>query len=152
MADFHLLQKSPSLFFWTYFPIIFQDWIFWIWDLISGSLWNQNLHVFRYFSLLFLGFIFGSNFYRFFVDFWPLESLILVLPPAREHNFYKINVFHFIAKRCQKMVVLRVRKQYKIDENPIKKTYLKTNAFLTSIFLDLLLILAPKLVSNGGFF
>ena len=37
-------------------------------------------------------------FLRFFVDFRPLESLILVLPPAREHEFYKIDVFHFIGK------------------------------------------------------
>ena len=134
MGDFHLLQKSPSLIFGTYFSIIFQDKIFWILDFIWGGFWDPKLHFFRYFSPSCFGFIVGSILFRFFVDFGPLETLKIVLPPAREHNFYKIGVFHFIAKFDPKMTVLRVQNRCKIDENSIKKRISKHVFFLHRFF------------------
>ena len=85
---------------------------------ILEGFWVPNSHFFRYFSLSFSGFIFGSIFLQFFVDFWSLETLKIELPPAREHNFDKIDVFHFIANFDPKMMVLRIQNRYKIEENP----------------------------------
>ena len=51
-------------------------------------------------------------FFVFFGDFGFLESLILVLPPAREHDFYKIIIFHFISNFGPKIVVFRIQNPY----------------------------------------
>ena len=108
---------SPSPHFWIYFSTIFQNRIFWILDLISGGFRAPNLDFFRYFSLSFFGIVYGSIFFRFFVDFGPLESLILVLPPAREFNFHEIHVLGIMNKFGPKMLVLRLQNRRKIEEN-----------------------------------
>ena len=112
---------------------------------ILEGFWAPNSHFCRCFSLSFFGFIFGWIFLRFFVDFWSLETLKIELPPAREHNFDKIDVFHFIANFDPKMMVLRVQNRCKIEENRWKKRVSKQMLFLTSIFFKIPLILAPKL-------
>ena len=112
---------------------------------ILEGFWAPNSHFFRYFSLSIFGFIFGSIFVRFFVDFWPLETLKIELPPARELNFDKIDVFHFITNFDPKMMVLRVQNRCKIEDNPWKICVSKQMLFLTSIFFKIPLILAPKL-------
>ena len=68
-----LAPVVPSLRFWAYFSITFQDRIFWILELISGGFWAANLDIFRYFSLSFFGIIFGLIFSRCFIDFGALE-------------------------------------------------------------------------------
>ena len=128
------VPRSPSLHFRTYSSIIFQDRIFWILDLISGGFCVPNLDFFRYFSLSFFGIVFGSIFFRFFADFGPLESLILVLPPARELNFHKIHVLGIINKFGPKMLVLRLQNRCKIEENRRKKRILKQVLFQHRIF------------------
>ena len=65
---------------------------------IMGGFSALNLLFFRYFSASFLSLIFKSIFLWFFIGFRPLETLKIVLPPTREHNFYKIGVLGFIAK------------------------------------------------------
>ena len=82
----------------------------------------------------------------------PLESLILVLPPAWEHEFYKIDVFHFIGKFGPKIGGFEGPKSMQNRRKLMKKTHLKTNAFLASIFFDFPWILAPKLRSKKSDF
>ena len=38
------------------------------------------------------------------MEFWPLQTLKIELPPRREHDFYKIEVFSFVAKFGPKMI------------------------------------------------
>ena len=103
-------------------------------DLISGGFWVPNLDFFRYFSLSFFGTVYGSIFFRFFVDFGPLESLILVLPPARELNFHKIHVLGIVNKFGPQMLVLRLQNRRKIEENRRTKRILKQVLFQHRIF------------------
>ena len=118
---------------------------------ILGAFWAPKSFFFQYFSLSFFRFIFASIFLWFFVDFGPLESLILVLPPAREHNFYKIDVFRFVANFGPKIVVLRVPNPCKIEEN--RRTNVFQNTCLFNIdFFNFSSILAPKLRSQKVIF
>ena len=74
-----------------------------------------------------------------FVDFGPLESLILVLPPAREHNFYKIDVFRFVAKFGPKIMVLKVpnyAKSKKIEEKKVFQNKCFFNIDFLRFFVD----------------
>ena len=117
---------------------------------ILEGFWAPNSHFFRCFSLSFFGFIFGLIFLRFFVDFWPLETLKIELPPARELNFDKIDgrTSVFLMMPCMYVWRVSLHTQFwsKNDgsEGPksmqnwrksMKKMCLKTNAFLPSIFL-----------------
>ena len=111
--------NRPSLPSWTYFSIIFQDRILKDFGTNLGSFWVQNFDFFRYLSSSFFGFIFGSIFFRSFVDFGPLESFILVLPPARELNFHKMHVLGIINKFGPKMLVLGLQNRCKIEEKNV---------------------------------
>ena len=126
--------NPPSLPSWTYFSIIFQDRILKDFGTNLGSFWVPNLEFFRYLSSSFFFFIFGSDFFQFFVDSGSLETLKFVLPPAREHNFYKIDVLHFITKFGPKMIVLRVQNPCKIEENRRKKRVSKQVLFKHRFF------------------
>ena len=61
----------------------------------------------------------------FLTDFKKLESLKTAIFLKENNDFYKINVFHFIAKFGSKMVALRVRNRWKIEENRRKKSVSK---------------------------
>ena len=76
------------------------------WDQL-GRLLGSKFGFFSIFFLVIFWHRFGIDFFRYFVDFGPLESLILVLPLARELNFHKIHVLGFINKFGPTMLVLR---------------------------------------------
>ena len=82
---------------------------------------------------------FFDQFFRFWVHFWCLESLKLVLPPAREHNFYKIRIFGFITKIDPNFLGSRHPNPFKNQEKLRKKRLLKQVRFwhrFCSIFID----------------
>ena len=118
---------------------------------ILEGFWAPNSHLFRYFPLSFFGFIFGSIFLWFFVDFWSLETLKFVLPPAREHNFDKIDVFHFIANFAPKMMVLRGQNPCKIEENRRKKRVSKQVLFKHRFFSFFCRFWFPSWGTKNGF-
>ena len=89
---------------------------------------------------------------RFFVDFRSLKSLKLVLPPAREHNFYKTRIFDFIAKMGSKILVFQAQIPLKIEENRRQKRSLQTRPFVTPFLFIFDCILASKLRSKKKIF
>ena len=94
-----------------------------------GRLLGSKFGFFSIFFLVIFWHRFWIDFFRFFVDFGLLESLIFVLSPAREHNFDKIDVLDLINKFGPKMLVLRLPNPCKIEEHRRKKRILKQVLF-----------------------
>ena len=91
--------------------------------------WSHVGHFLGHFWVSFWHLNLRSPLRRFFVDFWSLETLKIELPPARELNFDKIDVFHFIANFDCKMIVLRIQNRCKFEENLWKKRVSKQVLF-----------------------
>ena len=87
----------------------------------------------------------SAVFCNHFIDFWRLRTLTIAFPPAREHNFYRIDILGFVVKFNPKIVGFEGPKSMQHRKESQKKRILKTCPFFTSIFLILALILGPKL-------
>ena len=68
-----------------------------------------------------------------------------MLPPAREHNFYKTRIFDFIAKMGSKILVFQAQIPLKIEENRRQKRSLQTRPFVTPFLFIFDCILASNL-------
>ena len=93
---------------------------------------SQNHPKIDIFAEIFLSFFrsyFASIFGWFFVDFKCFETLKIVLPPARELNFYKIAVFALSPKIHQKTIEIRFPKSKKNRKKMWKKRVWKHAGF-----------------------
>ena len=75
-----------------------------------------------------------------------------MLPPAREHNFYKTRIFDFIAKMGSKILVFQAQIPLKIEENRRQKRSFQTRPFVTPFLFIFDCILASKLRSKKNIF
>ena len=114
-GDFHSVAKQAS------FSIAF-------WSNFGGLGRPKSMPKFD-FRAFFFDVIFESVLTSKFGWFWEAKTRKLAIFLRKNNDFYKIDVFHFIAKFASKMVVLRVPNRCKIQENRRKNRILKQMLF-----------------------
>ena len=91
----------------------FFDWFFNGFGVDFGRLLGSKIAFFSIFFLIIFWLHFWIVFFWFFVDFGSFEIFKIAVFLKKSNNFYRIAVFHFIAKFCPKMPVLRIQDQTK---------------------------------------
>ena len=96
----------------------------------------RNCILFRYFSLSFFGFIFGSIFWWFVCWFSFLRNLKIRAPVEAGAQFSQNSCFGICCHIWSKNDQLSGAKIDQKSKKTRKKTYLKTSSVLTSFILD----------------
>ncbi len=142
-----------------FFPSFFRSLFLSIFGFIFSSFSSIVSHFSRFFFASFFVFDSGSIFRWFSIDFSRSEPLKIVLPPRRNANFDKIDVFASSSKNDQKSIGFRIPKSIKnlskIDKNRCQKRIRKKRRFrrrFRSIFGSQLEPTSQLNFKNRGFF